>query len=39
MEQDKINAFMATIGNSVYTEEFDDQDMEKIDKKFYLGAS
>ncbi len=38
-EQDKIGAFMETIGNSVYTKEFNNQDKEKIDEKFYLEAS
>ncbi len=37
--QDKIDAFMDTIWNSVYTEEFEDQDKENFDKKFYLEAS
>ncbi len=35
-KQNKIDAFMATIGNSIYTEEFDRQDREKLDKDFYL---
>ncbi len=38
-DQDKINALMETIGNSLYTEEFEHQDGEKIDKKFLLEAS
>ncbi len=36
-DQDKIEAFMKTIGNSVYTEEFECQDGEKIDKKIFGG--
>ena len=38
-KQDKIDAFTAMIGNSVYTEEFDNQDREKLDEDFYLEAS
>ncbi len=38
-DQDKIDVFMDTIGNSVYTKKFDNQDQEKIDKKIYLEAS
>ncbi len=38
-DQDKIKAFMKTIGSSVYTKEFDNQDEDKIDKKFYSEAS
>ncbi len=38
-KQDKINAFMEMIGNSIYTKEFDNQDEEKLYKDFYLEAS
>ncbi len=33
-EQDMIDAYMETIGNSVYTKEFDNQDKEKLDEGF-----
>ncbi len=38
-KQDKINAFMATIGDSIYTKAFDNQDGEELEKDFYLEAS
>ncbi len=38
-KQDRIDAFMATIGNSVYTEEFDNQDKSNMDDDYYLEAS
>ncbi len=38
-EQDKIDAFMEMIGNSIKTEEFDKHNGEKIDDDFYLEAS
>ncbi len=38
-KQDKIDAFMETIGNSVYTKEFDKSDVEKFEEDFYLEAS
>ncbi len=37
-DQDKINAFMETIGNSMYTKEFEDHDNKIIDEKFYIEA-
>ncbi len=38
-DQDKIDTIMETIGNSVYSKEFDNQNEEEINKKFYLEAS
>ncbi len=38
-KQDRIDAFMATIRNSVYTEEFDNQDRTLMKDKWYLEAS
>ncbi len=38
-EQDKIDAFMATIGESLYTEEYDDCVGEKLPDDIYLEAS
>ncbi len=38
-KQDRIVSFMATIGNSVYTEEFDNQGRTNMDQKWYLEAS
>ncbi len=37
-KQDRIVSFMATIGNSVYTEEFDNQDRTRMDQRWYLEA-
>ncbi len=38
-KQDMIDAFMETISNSVYTDEFDNQDRTKMDQKWYLEDS
>ncbi len=38
-KQDRIDAFMATIGNSVYTEEFDNHNRDSMDDRWYLEAS
>ncbi len=37
-KQDRIDAFMATIGNSIYTEEFDNQDRTRMKDRWYLEA-
>ncbi len=38
-KQDRIDAFMKTIAESVYTEEFDNQDKTLMDEKWYLEAT
>ncbi len=38
-KQDRIDVFMVTIGNSVYTEEFDNQDRTNMKQKWYLKAT
>ncbi len=38
-KQDRIDTFIETIGNSVYTDEFDNQDMTRMDQKWYFEAS
>ena len=38
-KQDRIDAFMATIGNTVYTEEFDNQDRTEMEDRWYLEAT
>ncbi len=38
-KQDRIDTFMATIRNSVFTEGFDNQDRTRMDNKWYLEAS
>ncbi len=38
-KQDRIDAFMETIRNSVYTDEFDNQDRTRMDQKWYLEAT
>ncbi len=38
-KQNRIDAFMETIGKTVYPEEFGNQDRTRIDQKFYLEAS
>ena len=38
-EEDKIDAFMATIGNSIYTKEYDDYVGETLPIDFYLEAT
>ncbi len=38
-KHDSIDAFMMTIGNSVYTEEFDNQDKTNMEDDWYLEAS
>ena len=37
-DQDKIDAFMATIGNFLYTEEYDDYEGEQLPDDFHLEA-
>ncbi len=38
-KQKRIDAFMETIGNTVYTEEFDNQDRTMMEDRWYLEAS
>ncbi len=38
-KQERIDAFMATIGNSVYTEEFENQDRTNMNDRWYFEAS
>ncbi len=38
-KQDRIDAFMETIRNFVYTDEFDNQDRTRMDQKWYLEAT
>ncbi len=38
-KQDRIDAFMKTIAESVYTEEFDNQDKILMDDRWYLEAT
>ncbi len=38
-KHDRIDAFMKTIAESVFTEEFDNQDKTMMDKKWYLEAT
>ncbi len=38
-KKDMIDAFMATIGNFVYTDEFDNQNRTRMKDKWYLEAS
>ncbi len=37
-KQDRIDAFMETIRNSIYTVEFNNQDRTRMDQKWYLEA-